>query len=78
MNHNIFLSCLVSGRRVQGLLEILLAGGAQLAPQVERELAQPLVVHVDQGEDLEEPLDGSEVLVDHRLVKSPGHNAAYL
>ena len=69
---------LVTGRSVQGLLEILLAGGAQLAAQVLREPPQPLLVHVDQREDLEEALDGGQILVVDRLVKSARHDSPYL
>ena len=47
-------------------------------PQVEGELSESLVMHVDEREDLEEPLNGCEVLVPDRLLEAGGHHLFHL
>ena len=55
-----------------------LASNHKFAAEVECELVEPGGVQVDEREDLEEPLDGGQILGGHRLVELPVHNAAHL
>ena len=55
-----------------------LASSHKFAAEVERELVEPGGVQVDQREDLEETLDGGQILCGHSLVEFPVHNAAHL
>ncbi len=56
----------------------LLPGVPQLAPQVLGELAQPVLPHVQQGKNLEEPLDGRGVVVHGSRVKLGGDDLLQL
>jgi hypothetical protein len=71
-------SPLVPRRCVERLLEVLLASGAQLAAEVVGELPEAVLMHLNQWEDLEEALNGGQVLVVHRLVEPSRHYSPHL
>ena len=53
----------------QRLLQIIFIRRDELAPKVEGELVEAGGVEVDEGKDLEKPLDGGQIFGMHSLVE---------